>query len=197
MNLFIKESCPLVLLAVLSLLPTAATAQAGDTAETSFIDEATILARYISIRPGLASFSWENKADSSPVADYHPFTGMFRISAGVLDLDSQLRSRDETPSGRRSDAAVNRMDRLSQRITASTRQPYVGFGWGASPSGDGAWTFNLDIGMMYQGTDCINAIDTARCLQLNNTPVNELSVSDGLEKYGWLPVLSGGITFKF
>ena len=158
------------------------------------------LSQYISVRPGLTSFSYDKKSGNikNSVTDVHPFSGSFRLSAGLLqkDLDAASSLNNIAIENRLSDYAVNRMDILSQDLSASSQKPYVGFGWGLSPDEKGNWFINLDLGLMYQGNDCTGS-DIERCSQLNNTSLDKLSVQDELEKYGWFPVLSGGVTFKF
>ncbi len=156
--------------------------------------------QYISVRPGLTSFSYGKNFGNtkSSVTDIYPFSGCFRLSAGLLQKgqDATSSPKNIAIENRLSDYAVNRIDILSQDLADSSQKPYVGFGWGLSPDEKGNWFINLDLGIMYQGNDCSGS-DLERCLQLSNTPADKLSVQDELEKYGWIPVLSGGITFKF
>ncbi|MBM9518514.1 hypothetical protein JWG39_01630 [Desulforhopalus vacuolatus] len=165
-----------------------------------FSADSSTLSRYITVRPGLTSFSYENNSDNtkSSVTDIHPFSGSFRLSAGLLQKDQDTVSslKNSAIENRHSDYAIHRMDTLSQDPASFSQKPYVGFGWGLSPDEKGNWFINLDLGIMYQGNDCTGS-DVERCSQLNNTSADKLSVQDGLEKYGWFPVLSGGVTFKF
>jgi hypothetical protein len=158
------------------------------------------LNQYISVRPGLTSFSYGKNSSNtkSSVTDIYPFSGSFRISAGLLQKEQDAVSppKNIAIENRLSDYAVNRIDILSQDLANSSQKPYVGFGWGLSPDEKGNWFINLDLGIMYQGNDCSGS-DLEHCLQLSDTPADKFSVQDELEKYGWFPVLSGGITFKF
>ncbi|MCK9175511.1 MAG: hypothetical protein M0O96_09575 [Desulforhopalus sp.] len=186
---------------VLLMVPAqAAVAKSFPGTGSFFSADPSPLSQYISVRPGLARFSYENDFSNtkSSVTDIYPFSGAFRLSAGLLqkNQDAVLSPKNSAIANRHSDFAANRRDLLSRNLAASSQKPYVGFGWGLSPDEKENWFINLDFGITYQGDDCTGS-GMERCAQLNNTSAGKLSVQDGLEKYGWFPILSGGITFKF
>jgi hypothetical protein len=86
--------------------------------------------------------------------DWHPFSGSFRLTAGVLFNDSQADLSARDPDGytindeHYSTAAVGR---LSGSMDFADLAPYVGIGWGNAIGEGGRITVGLDLGLMYQG----------------------------------------------
>ncbi len=89
----------------------------------------------------------EKNLHRSAIADYRPWTGGFRLSAGVFYND-QLYGGEQSITGIGNTLPFS-ATLEQQRFMA----PYLGMGWGSTSGSKESWMFTLDVGLLYQGQD--------------------------------------------
>lgn len=148
--------------------------------------------------------------------DYHPFKGVFRVSAGLFyngnafnitangSTDNEFEFSDRT-------YILDDVVSITGVIDFTTTAPYLGFGWGASPLGSGL-ALSIDIGALYSNpninltlNNCadnlVNAVgdtnnQTCNALQTDiDTEITDLQTQ--LNQVKWYPVISLGLSYKF
>jgi hypothetical protein len=103
------------------------------------------------------------------------------------------------------DYPAEAIDSISGEIEFDDFAPYCGIGWGADPLADSPWSFNFDLGILYQGEPdpqltgrCSAGIPAAACAQFQaNLSAEEKELKSDLEGYRFYPVLSLGVTYSF
>ncbi len=138
----------------------------------------------------------EKNLHNSTVADYHPWTGGFRISAGVF-YNNRLNLAGEAPSSVGTSLPCSTAVEQQQYIA-----PYLGLGWGAAPNSKSNWALTLDIGFLYQKQDessaqCFQGPTSRQCGSPSGLQPDAESLLESVQRHGIYPVLSAGITFKF
>ena len=136
--------------------------------------------------------------------DWHVFDDAFRISGGVLlrgpEFDLEARSSEPVEIG----GEVYEPDELGTlRGEADYREvsPYVGIGWGNALSANSRWGLSIDIGVIFLGPADVDlsatgpiASDQTFQAQLAQ---EEEDIEDELEDWGFYPVLSLSLFFRF
>jgi hypothetical protein len=89
------------------------------------------------------------------LADYHPFEGRFRLTAGALyngfKVDARTKN-DQTFSYETDDYVYNGTGRAAAAFDFPKFAPYLGLGWGRPVKADGGLWFSFDVGVMFQGS---------------------------------------------
>ncbi len=147
-------------------------------------------------------------------ADWHPFNGAFRLSAGIMsngnefnlvadckqvcDIDGSQYTSDPANPGQ-----------VMAVIDFKSMSPYAGIGWGNAMSG-GKWYVGADLGVLFQGTP--QAALTASGVFRNqlNIPVSSSSpvfqaqlqneetlLQDEMSSYDMYPVLNLSVGYRF
>jgi len=91
------------------------------------------------------------------MADWHPFKGTFRVTAGLVSNGNEIGLNAQNNSGTieigdcnyRSDANDPLM--LQGAIDWKSTAPYLGIGWGGNMNGDKGFYGLFDIGVMFSG----------------------------------------------
>ncbi|MFN0299791.1 MAG: hypothetical protein ACKVQU_05500 [Burkholderiales bacterium] len=70
---------------------------------------------------------------------------------------------------------ANEVSRINGSVKYRAIAPYIGAGWGNAVASGKNWSWNVDIGLLYQGkpttsysVTCASGISAARCTQLQN-----------------------------
>lgn len=139
----------------------------------------------------------------SLLAHIHPFSGSFRITGGAMINNNELSLKADSAAtydigGMTYDAAW--VGELGATVDFNKFAPYVGIGWGYSPStGVG---FSLDAGVLLQGAPKVDLYSKGGTL--SGTPglqadlaAEEASAEDDLKKFDTLPVVSAGLNIRF
>ncbi len=89
------------------------------------------------------------------LANYHPFSGIFHMTAGVLVNNNELSLTGKPTAG--STYTINgtsytaaQVGSLTGKLTFSKTSPYLGLGWGSRPNG--SFGLTADIGALYQNS---------------------------------------------
>lgn len=181
------------------------------------------LNKYFTARFGINGFDYDKTIDESGVnydatlelrsgsaiADYHPWAAVFRISGGVLYNGNKFTIKAKPSNGTLdfNGTTYNAADvsSASGKIDFQPISPYIGIGWGSSPTSNSTWSFEADIGAIYQGTPdaslsvvCGGTLNAAQCAQLKNDVAAErVQLQDTISDFKWYPVVSVGVSYKF
>jgi len=139
--------------------------------------------------------------------DWHPFSGVLRLSAGAFyngnegDLAAKPVSGSFVINGTVYSAAD--VGSLTGGVDFERVSPYVGLGFGNA--GRKGWKFSLDLGALYQNTPRVNlsvqcgaALPAPQCATLqSDVQAEEARLKEDIKDYKWYPVLSLGIGYSF
>ncbi len=187
------------------------------------VEYAQPLNDYFNVRAGLNWLNWDYDTDIddisydgelalqsiSVVADYHPFANGFRLTAGAfynnnsLDVTAKPMAGTYTINNVRYPASA--IDSVSGEVSFNSIAPYIGLGWGRDIQSSSHWSFNFDLGLLYQGDPdpdlngrCSAAMPGAACAQFQrNLAVEEQKLKDDAEDIKFYPVISFGVTYSF
>lgn len=136
------------------------------------------------------------------LANYHPFSGTFRFTGGVVYNKNEL-SLTGKPTG--TNYVINGQSYTAGQVGSLTGQlkfnnsaPYLGFGWGNRPGG--RLGLSVDVGVLYQGSPklFLNATGALSDPALASDLEQERrSAEEDLSDFEWYPVLSLGMYFRF
>ncbi len=134
--------------------------------------------------------------------DWHPFSGNFRISAGVVLNDNEV-TASVTPGEEFEFNGVDyEVEDLFGALTFDDMATYVGIGFGNAANSGGRFNLTLDVGAMYHGTPELTATATASNAALqtelnNNLAIEVADANEDIESFKWYPVVSIGLSFRF
>jgi hypothetical protein len=182
------------------------------------VDGSFALTDYLVLRVGLNSYEadydttednirYDFNADLDSrhlLLDVHPFGGVFRITGGLLDNNSEFRGTGSTVG----DYDINGVTYTQQEIGTlragfelDDRGTYLGFGWAKSPRGTG-FGFSFDVGMIKQ--DAPHAVLQTESGTLTGNPALQADLdaeveqlNRDLEDFDTYPVVSAGISYHF
>lgn len=148
-------------------------------------------------------YDFELNWDSLSVAvDLHPFTGPFRLSAGLMNNDNGLRARS-TPAN---DVEIGgtiytpaEVGSLSGRVGFDETAPYIGVGWDWSKSKH--FGFSLDLGVVSQGSPVVSLQASGSLLGdlgfAADLDAEEAELRNSLDDLDLAPFASVGWAFRF
>lgn len=93
------------------------------------------------------------------MGDWHPFRGVFRITAGLVSNGNEIRLHAQDRGG--SEYQVNDCTYVSStsdplqingRVDFSSTVPYFGFGWGGNMNAEPGFYGIFDIGVLFSGS---------------------------------------------
>jgi hypothetical protein len=141
--------------------------------------------------------------------DWHPFSGVFRVSAGAF-----WNGNEATATGRPTNGTyvINgqtytsaQIGSLNGQIDFSEVAPYFGIGFGSAPKAGRGMTFSFDLGVFYQGEPnvgltavCGVGVPAGTCTQIqNDVAAEQASLQEEVSDYKFYPVVSFGIGYRF
>jgi hypothetical protein len=145
----------------------------------------------------------------SLLADWYPFQGTFRTSAGLFYNNNKASLNAKPSSGTYTINNVSytaaEVGSLNGEMTFNKAAPYIGIGWGNPVAKEKTWGFVADIGVLFQGSPkfaldvtCGAAVDAATCTQLKADAAAERTQAESdLKSFSWYPVVSIGVSYKF
>ena len=140
----------------------------------------------------------------SAILDWHPFSGGFRLSGGLL-LNKNEVNAVATPTvsydiGGTLYTATD-VGTLSGKIDFNSLAPYAGIGWGNALGEDKRWGLAFDLGVVFQGSPDADLTATgplaANAAFLAELAKEEQQLQDEVDDYEYYPVVSIGVTYKF
>ena len=140
--------------------------------------------------------------------DFHPFSGVFRFTAGAYYNGNEL-SMVAKPGGGGTFEFNGNIYTTADVASATGKgtfdhaAPYVGIGF--SNAGKKGWKFALDLGAMYQNSAkisldvvCGPLVLPADCATLqSDVQAEEARLNEEVKDYKWYPVFSVGIGYSF
>ena len=168
------------------------------------------------LRAGFNIFSYEMESDEeeaeiqaeidwqtiAALFDWHPASGGFRISAGLLLNNNEiLLSATPGESVEINDVEYLITD-LNGKVSFNDLAPYLGIGFGNAASENSRWHFSFDLGVMFQGEPKISINATAanpgQQAQLDaNLEEERKDIEDESKPFNIYPVLSFGLSYTF
>lgn len=145
-----------------------------------------------------------NLFSGSALLDWHPFAGVFRISAGLVlnanELDMKARPTGLVEIGDREYAPAD-VGTLSGDVDFRSVAPYVGIGWGNAVGKDQRWGFVCDLGVVFQGSPDAALVASGPIASdptfQEDLAREEENLEDDLDFFKYYPVISFGISYKF
>ena len=146
----------------------------------------------------------------SIIGDYHPFANGFRISAGVTSNGNEFAlSAKPTEGGDPINVggvdydANSALESLDGLISFKSTAPYLGIGWGHAPKSGKGWSFDTDLGVLFQGSPITSL--SATCTDGNECPdelktavaEEENDLQSDSEEFDVYPVLTIGVSYTF
>ena len=146
-------------------------------------------------------------------ADWHPWAGAFRLSAGVVFNGNEITAsaRCDQANCEVGDQSFDSDDigTLNALVDFGSVAPYAGFGWGNAVAADTGFGFQFDIGVMLQGSPNVSLSSSDSCQgTLSADPTcqqqldaelerEEQELQDEAEDFELYPVISLGVRYKF
>jgi len=139
--------------------------------------------------------------------DWHPFSGVFRVSAGAYWNGNEVSAVGRPTGGTYviNGVTYNAADvgSLNGQIDFESVAPYFGIGFASAPKAGRGMTFSFDLGVLYQGEPNVGltavcGVPGPTCTQLqSDVAAEEASLQDDLKDYKFYPVVSFGIGYRF
>lgn len=154
------------------------------------------------------------------VADYHPFKGSFRVSAGAMSnrfaLSAKTAGDNNDFQFETDDFEYNGQGSAAINIEARKFAPYLGLGWATAPKSTNRLRFSFDVGALLQGSPRANInisgdgtvtdkeTGETRPANFTNDPgvqqdieAYENSLNDEAKDFKIYPVISFGVGWAF
>ncbi|MBB3047651.1 hypothetical protein FHR99_001917 [Litorivivens lipolytica] len=144
------------------------------------------------------------------LADWHPWNGIFRVSAGTFFNNSgatvitrcnaqapvQQLATCEFGNSRYSSAVLGE---VTTKVDFDQVAPYLGIGWGHRAQN--GFAFNADLGVIHVGAAKVEMTSSGSCGSdpqcREQIEQEEKEIQDELDKYEWLPFVSLGVSYHF
>ena len=138
--------------------------------------------------------------------DYHPFAGNLKLTFGAL-LNNNKIAMNVLPGVTTSSYTFNgvnySIDSASIDVKFNQFAPYLGFGFGNGFDNNDTLNFNLDFGVMFQGSPKLN-FDVVGSSSIVNNPTfisnkaaEQNKINDNLKKFQYYPVLQFTVNYVF
>lgn len=140
--------------------------------------------------------------------DLHPFSGTFRLSAGLVFNNNKFDGSATPVSGTIEINNVSYPAADVGNLTAAVRfdktAPYVGLGWGSSPKSSGGLFFSIDLGAFLSKPtatltgNCGPSVPPLACSQLQaDIRAEQVQLQDSIDDFKAWPVLTLGLGYRF
>ncbi len=142
------------------------------------------------------------------LADWHPFGGVFRISAGLSGVDASGSFTGAPAVGSSitiggATVPVGPADRYDVAVRLPSAMPYLGIGWGHS--GAKGWGVHADLGVLFGSPTLSGTLSPslrAKIAATGRDPDAELerelqTVRDTAAKFDVVPVASIGVGYRW
>ncbi|WP_412852062.1 hypothetical protein [Ectothiorhodospira shaposhnikovii] len=170
------------------------------------------LSERVNLRAGLYGFDYSKDFEEEGIdydgdlklrsaallADWHPFGGNFRVSAGAYHNGNELKGKADGSL----DIGDNTYDAsLDATIDWRSFAPYVGIGYGNAIRGS-RWSFAMDAGVMFTGSPDVRLRGQVSDPALEDAFNDDLkreedSLKEELKDVKYWPVLSLGVSYRF
>lgn len=138
------------------------------------------------------------------LVDWHPFSGVFRLTGGLIMNDSKLKM--EAVDGYlfvgNTFYSAAALDAHATADFPSTA-PYLGIGWGDVAGTKGHFSFVADVGLLFQGSPNVKLSANCAATGSNANACRQRLVSeerqlqDDADDFQYWPFLSVGVGYRF
>lgn len=142
-----------------------------------------------------SDYSFDSGLSSwSALVDWHPFSGGFRFSGGLLHNQPVERQSVDRYTGLGLSNALsdNELGSLNGIVDIAGTAPYLGIGWGNALSRNGRLGLVVDLGLVLQDDADVNLSSDSVIRRGGSTSFNNV-----LDDYSYLPVFSFGLSYQF
>ncbi|HOW43326.1 MAG TPA: hypothetical protein P5110_02400 [Candidatus Omnitrophota bacterium] len=138
------------------------------------------------------------------LVDWFPFDNGFRVTGGCMANENSLELK-ATTAGTYDIGGVTytsaEVGTLKGELDFNSLAPYLGIGYGNPFGTESNWSFNFDIGVMFQGSPDLS-VTTDGTLAANaafqaNLAREKADLEDELDEFEFYPVISFGVTYRF
>jgi hypothetical protein len=138
------------------------------------------------------------------LADWHPFAGAFRLTAGAFYNDNKFDLNGQ-PSGagtytfNGNTYTAAQAGTVNANVSFNSISPYIGFGFGDGGTGAGLH-FTSDVGVMYQGKPSASITATGAAADpalAADVAAAQTKLQSDLSSFQWYPVLQVGLDYRF
>lgn len=148
---------------------------------------------------------------ASLILDYHPFSNGFRLSGGAMYNGNQVKVTGK-PDGTAGNIEINgnnydstKVGQVDGKVDFNTFAPYAGIGYSSSKTNTSGFSFNTEIGAMFQGSPKAKLTATRGTTITDNAWADlqgelakeEAQLNDELSDFNIYPVVSIGLGYKF
>lgn len=141
----------------------------------------------------------------SLLADWHVFSGNFRISAGMMSNSNELFGTGRPTGGTyeigNETYTAEQVGTLSMGMDFNSTAPYVGIGFGNAVGTNGRWRISTDVGVLFQGSprarlsaDGSFSDEPEFQAELRR---EEASLQEDIDSFEYYPVISIGLSYRF
>ncbi|ANB01867.1 hypothetical protein [Ectothiorhodospira sp. BSL-9] len=167
----------------------------------------------VNLRGGLYGFTYSTDVEETDVdydadlklrsaallADWHPFNGGFRLSAGAYYNGNELTGKAQGELDIGDDGPYQ--GSLDATIDWRSFAPYLGIGYGNAVQG-GRWSFAFDAGVMFTGSPDVSLKGRVNDPALQDEFDQDVrreqeELQDDLDDFKYYPVVSLGVTYRF
>lgn len=136
--------------------------------------------------------------------DWHPFSGGFRLSAGLVFSSNEIMAKAECANAtcEFGDLTFTKAElgTTALAVDLGGTQPYLGLGFGNSVSSTSRLSFVFDLGVVFQDVS-ITLTPSATCeantICRNEADKEEAELKDDVEDFDMYPVLAVGLSYRF
>ncbi|MCU7914909.1 MAG: hypothetical protein KZQ65_03140 [Candidatus Thiodiazotropha sp. (ex Gloverina cf. vestifex)] len=135
----------------------------------------------------------------SLLADWHPFGSAFRFTAGLMSNGNELTGSSTSDSLTIGDTTYQGIG-LDAKLDFDSTAPYLGVGWGNALAAGKGWGFNVDLGIMFQGSGNVSLVPTgagASLVDPADIALEEQRFEDDIKNYKYYPVFSFEASYRF
>jgi hypothetical protein len=135
----------------------------------------------------------------SLLADWHPFGNPFRFTVGLMSNGNELSGSSTADNITIGDESYTNVG-LDAKLDFDATAPYLGVGWGNALAADKGWGFNVDVGVLFQGSGDVTLTPTgagASLVDPADIAAEERAFEDDIKDYKYYPVFSFGVSYKF
>ena len=136
------------------------------------------------------------------LADYHPFGGTFRVTGGLMSNGNELTGKAKLSASQTigdTTYTIDEVGTLKAKIDFDSIAPYLGVGWGRMASRDSGFSFNFDIGFLFQGSPNVSLRQSGGIITIDPADIKaeENEAEDDIDEFDLYPVISFGAAFYF
>lgn len=146
-----------------------------------------------------------NLKSAGVLLDFHPFHGSFRLSAGTyangngIDFTGQP-TQNVTIGGQNFTPA--QVGTIAGTVIFQKYAPYLGIGWGNAVGARNQLGFNLELGVLFQGSPDVEMSSQGGTFSNDPTLISEIgkeeqAIEDDLSGMKYYPVVAMGVSWAF